>query len=209
MYLPRLSTFLLLSSLAIAACDHTAEPDDLRSATDTGTTDGTTGITGTSDLPADTVWNVYDDTDAYVGELATPDAGAFADHSDMFAPGQPRTAFLTTPDNFGFLLVTAGTAFYGPEHDSMMFTGENCTGTPIDFFATYADKPETSIVVEDCNLAGASLPGVVPHYTFTTEWLEQHWPGADGLLMPRVDGSEWYTLSFDQPWPSQRVTSVR
>mgnify|MGYP001614485178 CR=1 FL=1 len=58
---------------------------------------------------------------------------------------------------------------------------------------------------EDCNAAGASLPGVVPHYVFTPEWLEQHWPGAEGLLMTRPDGSEWYTLSFDQQWPSKQI----
>jgi hypothetical protein len=152
---------------------------------------------------------VYDGPD-FVGILATPAAEAFTDHSDMFAVGDPAAAYVTSPDGFGFVVNAFDESFVAIKHDVVMYTGPDCTGTPVDYFATHLDLPGDGLTFDECDDAAIEplLPMLELHYGLETDvgpFVQMRWPGGSGLLVRRdneVD-SVVYKMPVDQPWPSR------
>ena len=113
----------ILAILALAACD----AGDSGSGTETSETSGsgtetTSGTETETEVETETgtgeasepFWLVLDQASQIVGRLASPDARAVLDHTDVFGgiqDGGPRTLYLTL-DSWGFSLVTAGPTFW-------------------------------------------------------------------------------------------------
>lgn len=186
--------------------------DDSTESTSDSETDAATEETGT-ETTADLEWHVYDAADNFVGTLATPDADAFADHDDMFGAGiEPSVAYLTNDEGHGFLLNQAGPSTIILAHDEVLYSGPDCTGTPMDYFATML-VDGTTLPLADCNPEGveANLDQIQVHYGLkesAAEFVELRWPGALGLLMSR-DYEQWYGLPVDQPWPTPTTALSR
>jgi hypothetical protein len=192
---------------------------------DTGDGDGEPGTTGDGDGdgdldtgdgdgdgdgdPAGPVWHVYDGAE-FVGVLGTPSADAFTDHSDMFAAGDPDAAYVHSPDGYGFAVNAWDESFVALKHDVVMYTGPDCTGTPVDRFASYAANQDQGLSFEDCDdaMIGPLQPLLILHYGLKEDvapWVDWRWPGGVGTLLRRDQepDSVIYKLPIDQPWPSR------
>lgn len=183
--------------------ESTTEDSDGTSETDSDTTDATTGNTEDN-------WYVLTGGDQIVGKLMTPTVNEFALPGDMFIGAEPRIAHVVQ-NGYGFY-VNRHMRFYEKiVHEDLYFTGPDCTGTGLDYFANQivTDMPITSMAV--CNslddLDGAAA-GYNINYGYKSQaaaWLELNWPGAQGYIVDRVTPSlfkQWYYLPMEQDWPT-------
>ena len=189
---------ILIPLLTLTACS-----PDLGS---TSVREGDTTETGAPepDLPADApAWLVVDGQGVVVGTLDSPAPEAIADPLDIFA--SIERAYVSV-DGYGFVLSDGGATFLQLAHDHVMFTGPNCTGTGLDWIATYGVDTTKGLVAEDCSDAGlaALIDSVQLHYgqeAIVSEWLALNWPGELGWLMTRSQVGRYYRLPMDQAWP--------
>ena len=178
---------------------------------DCGLSDDETGmVIDMPDEPADDVWLVVNFADQVIGELAASEVDSIVDHDDVFSEGSPVFLHLTR-DGFGFVLNEFAASYIVFNHDVVHYTGPDCTGTPVDLFATVKETDST-LSQGDCNIQSAMLLGdaIVLHYGYqevAQAWVNQNWPDALGVVVHQdALDARWFWMPVDQNWPEWRTT---
>jgi hypothetical protein len=165
--------------------------------------------TDTTETGDEDQWFVTTAGGIVVGQLMSPSVTEFALPGNMFDGSIPRIAYVMTEDGFAFYVNQHVRVFDSIAHNDIYFTGNDCTGTALDHFATRIPdgihlNMLTCLSEQDLDGAVQAFEFHYPRYQQAVERLEHHWPGAAGFMMYRISASlnkKWYELPIDQPWP--------
>ena len=212
----------ILAILALAACDAVDSGSGTETTSETGETSGsgtetTSGTETETEVETETgtgeasepFWLVLDQASQIVGRLASPDARAVLDHTDVFGgiqDGGPRTLYLTL-DSWGFSLVTAGPTFWPNAEPTgwVWYSDASCGADGGHPFDTYSPAKVASDCVDE-PVEGGNYPDSQAF----GDLLELRWPEAAGVFVRRPGSDRFWLLPAAQEWPEMLTAhSVR